>query len=111
MGEEHPHTFCITCSKGSMGRDMASKEKYLFINEEDHEMDRMPYGGDLLSIMYHMVWDNLIHSVGRGTFGGLASFLPFEGNSVATQDQKILYTHLKWRGRQCGLVYIFYHVS
>ena len=39
FGEEYPHTFCITCSKGSMGRDMASTTKYLLLNEEGHEMD------------------------------------------------------------------------
>ena len=99
FGEEDPHTFCITCSKGSMGRDMASTAKSLFLNEEDHEMDGMPYGGDFLSIMYEMVWASLIHSAGRATLGGLVPFLPIEGNNIAAQDQKILYTHLKWRGR------------
>ena len=99
LGEVHPYTFYITCSKGSMGRDMASTAKSLLLNEEDHEMEGMPYGSDFLSIIYEMVWASLIHSAWRGTFGGLASFLPFEGNSIATKDHKILYTHLKWRGR------------
>ena len=99
FGEEDPHTFCITCSKGSMGRDMVSTTKYLFFYEDDHEMNGMPYDGEFLSIMYEMVWASLIHSAGRRTFGGLPSFLPLEGNSIAAQDQKILYTHLKWRER------------
>lgn len=111
LGEKHPHTFCITCSKGSMRRDMNSIEKYLFLYEEGHDMEGIPYGGEFLSIMYEMVWASLIHNAGRGTFGGLASFLPFEGNTIAAQDQKILYTCLKWRGRQCGVGYYVYHVQ
>ena len=36
FGEEDPHTFCITCSKGSMGGDMATTSKYLFLYKEGH---------------------------------------------------------------------------
>ena len=54
--EEGPHTFFITCSKGSMGRDMASTTQYFFLYEEGHEMDGMSYGGDFLSITYGLVW-------------------------------------------------------
>ena len=73
-----------------MGRGMASTATSLFLNEEGHEMDGMPYGGNFLSIMYEMVWASLMHNAGRGTFRGLASFFPFEGNIMVTQDQKIL---------------------
>ena len=71
------------CSKGRMGRDMASTAKYMFLYEQGHEMDGILYDDDFLSIMYNMVWASLIHSARRGTFGGLASFLPFEGNMIA----------------------------
>lgn len=90
LREEHPHTFCITCSKGSMGRDMASIAKYFSLYEEFHEMDGAPYDDGLLSIVYEIVWASLMHNAGRGTFGGLASFFPFEGNMLAAQDQKIV---------------------
>ena len=69
-----------------MGRDMASTEKYLFLYEEHHEMDGVKYDGDFLSILYEMVWASLIHSAGKGTFRGLVSFLPLEGNIVVAQD-------------------------
>ena len=99
LGEKHPHTFCVTCSKGSMGRDMASTAKYFSLYEKDHEMDGVPNDDGLLSIMNEIVWASLIHNVGKWTFGGLASLFPFEGNNMAAQDQKILYTYLKWRGK------------
>ena len=50
FGKEDSHTFCITCSNGSMGGDMATIEKHFFIYEVGHEIDWMPYGGDFLSI-------------------------------------------------------------
>ena len=71
----------------------------------------IPYGGDFLSIMYGMVWAILIHNARKGIFGGLVSFLPLEGNIIAAQDQKIIYTYLKWRGGKCGVGYLVYHVQ
>ena len=72
-------------------------------------MDGRLYDDDFLSIMYEMVRASLVHNIGRRTFGGLASFLPFEGNMMAAQDQKILYTCLKWIGKQRGVGYYLYH--
>ena len=77
---------------------MATTTKYFFLYEKGHEVDGMPYGGDFLSIMYEMVWAILVHNVGKGIFGDLVSVLPFEGNIIAAQDQKILCTYLMWRG-------------
>ena len=74
-------------------------------------MDGVPHDGDFLPLIYEMGWASLTHSAGRETFGGLASFLPLEGNIMAAQDQKNLYTYLKWRGRQCGVGYLVFHVQ
>ena len=74
-------------------------------------MNGVPYDDGFLSIMYEMVWASLIQSARRGTFGGLASFLPFEGNMMVAQDQKIINTYLKWRGRQHGVGYLVHHVQ
>ena len=79
-----------------MGRDMATTAKYLFLYEEGHEMDGMPYSGDFLPITYEMAWASLIHNAGTGIFGDLVSFLPFEGNIIVAQDQQIICTYLKW---------------
>ena len=70
----------------------------------------VPYDGDFLSIMYEMVWASLMQNARKGTFGGIVSFFPLEGNIMAAQDQKILYNYLKWRGRQRGVGYLVYHV-
>lgn len=99
FGEEDPHTFYMTCSKRRMGRDMASTTKSLFLHEEGHVMDGFSYNGDFLPIKHEMVWVSLMHSTGKGTFGGLVPSLPIKSNSIAAQDQKNLYIHLKWRGR------------
>ena len=65
-------------------------------------MDGVPYDGDFLSIMYEMVWASLIHNVREEVFGDLVFILPIEGNSIAAQDQKILYNYHKWRGDSVG---------
>ena len=88
FGKEDPHTFYITCSKGSMGGDMATTKKYLFLYEEGHEMDGIPYGDDFLPITYGMVWASMIHNVGEEILGDLVFNLPLEGNIIATQDWK-----------------------
>ena len=65
----------------------------------------------ILYMMYEMVWASLIHNAGKGTFGGLVSFLPLEGNIIAAQDQQIIYAYLKWRGKQCGVGSYVYHAQ
>ena len=96
--EEDSHTFCITCSNGSMGGDMATIEKHLPFHEVGHGIDLMTYGDDFLAITYGMGWASLIHNVGEEIFGGLVFILPLEGNIISAQDQQILYTYHKWRG-------------
>ena len=39
LGKEIHHTFCTTSSKGSMGGDMATTKKHLFLYEVGHEID------------------------------------------------------------------------
>ena len=80
-------TFCIACSNGSMGGDMATIVKNLFPFEVGHEFDGIPYDDDFLSITYGMVWASLIHSVGGEVFRDLVFIFPLEGNIIATQDQ------------------------
>ena len=55
-----------------------------------------------------MIWASIIHNVGGKIFGDLALFLPLEGNIIAVQDQKKLYTYHKWRGGQCGVGFFAY---
>ena len=98
LGEEISHTFCITCSKGSMGDDMATIVKHLLIYEVVYGIDLIPYGDDFLFIIYGMVWASMIHNVGGKLFGDLVLFLPLEGNFIAAQDQQTLYTYHNWRG-------------
>ena len=39
LGEEISHIVCITCSKWSIGDDMATKKKHLSLYEVGHEID------------------------------------------------------------------------
>lgn len=39
FGEEDSHIFCITCSKGSMGDDMAITTKHFYLYEVGHDID------------------------------------------------------------------------
>ena len=110
LGEEDSHTFCITCSNGSMGYDMDSIVKKNFLDEVGHRIDWIPYDDQVLFIIYGMVWASLIHNVGGQIFGGLVFILPLEGNIIAAQDQQIIYTCHKWRGGQRGVGYLVYHV-
>ena len=109
LGKEISHTFFIACSKGSMRNDMATTSRHLFFHDMGHSIDWIPYGDDFLSITYGVVWASLIHNVGERIFGDLVFSLPLEGNIIAAQDQKILYTYHKWRGGQCGVGYFVYH--
>ena len=77
FGEEDSHTFCITCSNGSMGDDMATTVKHLFLYEVGHKIDWIPYDDQILFIIYGMVCANLIHNVGEEIFGDLVFILPF----------------------------------
>ena len=85
LGEEDSHAFCSTCSKGRMGDEMATTVKHLSLYEVGHEINGM-------------IWVNMIHNVGGKIFGGIRSFLPLEGNTIAAQNKKTLYTYHKWRG-------------
>ena len=110
LGEDISHTFCITCSKGSMGDDVVTTIKHFLLYEVGHRIDWIPYGDDFLSVTYGIIWAILIHSVGEEIFGDLVFILPLEGNFFTTQDQHIIYTYHKWGGRQCGVGYLVYHV-
>ena len=81
--EEDSHTFCIACSNGRMGGEMATISKHLFPFEVGHVIDGMPYGDDFLSITYGMIWASLIHSVGEEIFGDLVFILPLGGNCIS----------------------------
>ena len=70
----------------------------------------MEYDYNVLFIIYWMLWASLIHNVGEEIFGDLVFIVPLEGNIIATQDQKILYTYHKWRGGQRGVGYFVYHI-
>ena len=83
FGEEDPHNFYITCSNGSMGGDMATTTKQLFLYEVGHEIYWIPHDAQYLFIIYDMVWANLIHNVGEEIFGDLVFILPLEGNIIA----------------------------
>ena len=39
FGEDDSHTICITCSNGSMGGDMDTTTKHLFLYEVGHGID------------------------------------------------------------------------
>ena len=78
---------------------MATTAKHLLPFEVGHVIDGMPYSDDFLSITYGMIWASLIHSVGEEIFGDLVFISPLEGNIIPAQDQHILYTYHKWRGR------------
>ena len=49
FGEEDSHTFCITCSNGSMGGDMPTTAKHLFLYEVVHEIDWSTWAMTLLN--------------------------------------------------------------
>ena len=70
----------------------------------------MPYGDDVPFILYGMVWVSMVHDIGERILGYSIFFLPLEGNHVAAQDQHALYTYHKWRGGQCGIGLLAYHV-
>ena len=55
LGKEISHTFCITCSKGSMGDDVATTVRHFFLHDVVYSVDWMPYGDDFISITYGMV--------------------------------------------------------
>ena len=89
FGEENSHIFCSTCSKGSMGYDMATTTKHLSLYVEGHEIDGM-------------IWANMIHNVRGKIFGDLFFFLPLEGNIIAAQDQQKIYTYHRWKEENMG---------
>ena len=60
---------------------------------------------------FEMVWASMIHNVGQEIFGGLVFILPLEGNIIAAQDQKRIYTYHKWRGGQRRVGYFVYQVQ
>ena len=71
----------------------------------------MPNGDDVPFTLNGMIWSSMIHDMGERIFGDLIFFLPLEGNLIAAQYQHMLYTYLKWRGRQRGVGYLVYHVQ
>ena len=108
--EGDSHIFYSTCSNGNMGKIVATIAKHLFLLEVSHVCDGVPHGDTLLSITFEAFWDDWVYSVGGRNFTGLILMMPLEGNVLAAQDQFALYTYLKWRGEQCGVGYLVYHV-
>ena len=98
--EKDSHILCSTCSKGNMGGVMATIAKHLFLLEIGHVCDGVPYDDDILSITCERFWANWFYNVRGRIFTDLIFMLPCEGNIIAAQDQHILYTYHKWRGRQ-----------
>ena len=93
-----------------MGEIVATIAKHLFLLEVSHVCDGVPHGDTLLSITYETFWDDWFYSVGGRNFADLILMMPLEGNVLVAQDQFSPKTYLKWRGEQCGVGYIFYHV-
>ena len=104
------HTFCSTCSKGSMEGDMVLPAKQLHMYEVNHMTDWMPYDDDFQLITYEMIWASLICSVGGEILGDLDFILPLEGNLIAAQVKVSLHTYHEWRRGQHGVGYDAYHV-
>ena len=69
----------------------------------------MSYDDHVLFIMDEMFWVNLFFNDGEEILGGLFLILPLQGNSMAAQDQHILYTYHEWREGQCGVDYLVFH--
>ena len=68
----------------------------------------MPYDDEFQLITQEMVWDSTFHNVGGEILGGINFIFPLEGNIVAAQDQRILYTYPKWRGGNHGVDHFVY---
>jgi len=109
FGGEDPHTFCRTCSNGSMRDDVATIVQNFIHHEVSHEVELIPYDDVFQLITYEMIWASLIYNIGGEIFGDLVFILPLEGNIIAAQDQKIIHTYQKWRGGHRGVGYFVYH--
>ena len=83
FGGEDIHTFCSTCSKGSMEDDMVTMMRKLFFHEVNHMIDGMPYDDDFQLITYEMIWASLSYSVGGDILRDIDFILPLEGNTIS----------------------------
>ena len=110
FGEEYLHTFCSTCSKGSMEEDMVTMTRYLFLHEVNHMIYWIPYDDDFQLITYEMIWANLIYKVGGEILGDLDFIFPLEGNTIAAKVQLSLHIYHKCKRGQRGVGYEAYHV-
>ena len=63
FGEEDSHIFCITCSKGSMGDDMATATKHLSLYEVGHEIDWSTWAMTLINHWEKIFYELSCHVV------------------------------------------------
>ena len=110
FGREDLHSFCSTCSKGSMEDDMVTMFSHFLFHEVSHMIFWIPYDDEFQLITYEMIWANLICSVRGEVLGDLDFILPLEGNIVAAQVKLALQIYHEWRRGQRGVGHEAYHV-
>lgn len=85
FGREKLHSFCSTCSKGSMGDDMVTMFSQFVFHEVNHMMVWIPYDYEFQITTYEMILASLNCSV-RGEIPGDLDFIfPIEGNIITTR--------------------------